>query len=79
MAYLAMKCAWNQIVGIGVDTHVHRISNRLRWVKKPTKQPEDTRKELQDWLPRLVRLNSFKLIAFYKRTHNYFILFQHNM
>lgn len=52
MAYLAMKCAWNQIVGIGVDTHVHRISNRLRWVKKPTKQPEDTRKELQDWLPR---------------------------
>lgn len=52
MAYLAMKSAWNQIVGIGVDTHVHRISNRLRWVKKPTKQPEDTRKELQDWLPR---------------------------
>ncbi|KAK3089665.1 hypothetical protein FSP39_005465 [Pinctada imbricata] len=50
MAYLAMKCAWGQVVGIGVDTHVHRISNRLGWVK--TKQPEDTRKALEDWLPR---------------------------
>ena len=29
MAYLVMKCAWNQVLGIGVDTHVHRISNRL--------------------------------------------------
>ncbi|XP_062566436.1 endonuclease III-like protein 1 [Saccostrea cucullata] len=52
MAYLVMKCAWNQVQGIGVDTHVHRISNRLGWVKKPTKQPEDTRKALEDWLPR---------------------------
>lgn len=26
--------------GIGVDTHVHRISNRLRWVKTDT--AEDT-------------------------------------
>ncbi|XP_052774621.1 endonuclease III-like protein 1 [Mya arenaria] len=52
MAYLVMKCAWNQVDGIGVDTHVHRISNRLGWVKKPTKQPEDTRKALEAWLPR---------------------------
>lgn len=52
MAYLVMKCAWKQIEGIGVDTHVHRISNRLGWMKKPTKQPEDTRKALEDWLPR---------------------------
>ncbi|XP_060589390.1 endonuclease III-like protein 1 [Ruditapes philippinarum] len=52
MAYLVMKCAWNQIEGIGVDTHVHRISNRLGWVKKTTKLPEDTRKALEDWLPR---------------------------
>ena len=52
MAYLVMKSAWNVIDGIGVDTHVHRISNRLGWVKKPTKQPEDTRKALEDWLPR---------------------------
>lgn len=52
MAYLVMKCAWNEIQGIGVDTHVHRISNRLGWHKRPTKQPEDTRKSLEDWLPR---------------------------
>lgn len=52
MAYLVMKCAWNEVLGIGVDTHVHRISNRLGWHKKSTKQPEDTRKSLEDWLPR---------------------------
>jgi endonuclease III len=36
----------------GVDTHVHRISNRLGWVKKPTKTPEETRKALESWLPK---------------------------
>lgn len=36
---------------VGVDTHVHRISNRIGWVKKPTPTPEDTRKALQFWLP----------------------------
>lgn len=35
---------------LGVDTHVHRISNRLGWVK--SKMPEDTSKQLEDWLPR---------------------------
>ena len=28
--------------GIAVDTHVHRISNRLNWVK--TKSPDETKK-----------------------------------
>ncbi|GAB6019256.1 Endonuclease III-like protein 1 [Chamberlinius hualienensis] len=51
MAYLCMTIAWNQTVGIGVDTHVHRICNRLKWVKN-TKTPEETRKKLEDWLPR---------------------------
>jgi endonuclease-3 len=46
-----MSCGWNKVVGIGVDTHVHRISNRLGWTKKQTKTPEQTRKELQEWLP----------------------------
>ncbi len=50
MAYLCMKNAWGKIIGIGVDVHVHRISNRLGWVK--TKKPEQTRKELEGWLPR---------------------------
>jgi endonuclease III len=30
-------------VGIGVDVHVHRITNRLGWHKPPTKAPEETR------------------------------------
>lgn len=38
-------------MGIGVDVHVHRISNRLGWVPS-TKNPEGTRKALQEWLPR---------------------------
>uniref|UniRef100_A0A1A8RIL7 Endonuclease III-like protein 1 n=1 Tax=Nothobranchius rachovii TaxID=451742 RepID=A0A1A8RIL7_9TELE len=52
MAHLAMDIAWNQVSGIGVDTHVHRISNRLGWFRRPTKNPEETRKALEDWLPR---------------------------
>jgi len=52
MAYIAMSVAWNENVGIGVDTHVHRISNRLGWTKIPTKTPEHTRKALEEWLPR---------------------------
>lgn len=52
MAHLAMNIAWDQVSGIGVDTHVHRISNRLGWLRKPTKNPEETRKALEEWLPR---------------------------
>lgn len=46
-----MKVAWGEVTGIGVDTHVHRIANRLGWVKN-CKTPEATRKQLEDWLPR---------------------------
>lgn len=58
MATLVMNCAWDNTVGICVDTHVHRISNRLKWVKtwnknNPKSQdPEKTRAELEDWLPK---------------------------
>ncbi|XP_040042932.2 endonuclease III-like protein 1 [Gasterosteus aculeatus] len=52
MAHLAMDIAWDQVSGIGVDTHVHRISNRLGWLKNPTKNAEGTRKALEEWLPR---------------------------
>ncbi|VDP79529.1 unnamed protein product [Schistosoma mattheei] len=52
MAYLAMQCAWKKVTGIGVDTHVHRIINRLKWNKKPTKSPEETRLALEEWFPR---------------------------
>ena len=39
------------ILYTGVDTHVHRIANRLQWLKKKTKEPESTRKSLEEWLP----------------------------
>jgi endonuclease-3 len=38
------------IPAIPVDTHVHRISNRLGWVK--TKKPIDTEKALKKIVPR---------------------------
>ncbi|CAD6499525.1 BgTH12-03636 [Blumeria graminis f. sp. triticale] len=50
MAYLCMSCAWGRTEGIGVDVHVHRITNRWRWHN--TKTPEETRLALQAWLPR---------------------------
>ncbi|POM65333.1 LOW QUALITY PROTEIN: Endonuclease III, HhH-GPD superfamily base excision DNA repair [Phytophthora palmivora] len=42
--------AWGQVDGIIVDTHVHRLAQRLGWASTTT--PEDTRKELEDWIPR---------------------------
>ncbi|XP_055551427.1 endonuclease III-like protein 1 [Wyeomyia smithii] len=51
MAHLCMRSAWNVVTGIGVDTHVHRICNWLRWVPKETKTPEETRIALEQWLP----------------------------
>jgi len=52
MAHLCMNVAWKKQSGIGVDTHVHRISNRLGWTgAKGTKNPEETRKALESWLP----------------------------
>lgn len=52
MAHLVMQVAWDEITGIAVDTHVHRIANRLEWVKKNTKDPIATERELEDWIPR---------------------------
>nr|CAI5822206.1 unnamed protein product [Callosobruchus analis] len=49
MAHICMSSSWGQVSGIGVDTHVHRISNRLGWAN--TKTPEETRKCLEGWLP----------------------------
>ena len=50
MANLAMNNAWNEIIGIGVDVHIHRIANRLKWVK--TQTPEQTEVELQKIFPK---------------------------
>jgi endonuclease III len=37
IAYLTFSIAWQRNEGICVDTHVHRIANRLRWVRKDDK------------------------------------------
>lgn len=50
MAYLCMSAAWGKHEGIGVDVHVHRITNLWGWQK--TKNPEETRAALESWLPR---------------------------
>ena len=31
--------------------HVHRITNRLKWHKPPTQTAEQTRVNLESWLP----------------------------
>ena len=51
MAHLTMQAAWGRCQGIAVDVHVHRICKRLAWTED-AKTPEDTRKQLEAWLPR---------------------------
>jgi endonuclease-3 len=45
-----MSAAWGKHEGIGVDVHVHRITNLWGW--HTTKNPEETRMALQSWLPK---------------------------
>ncbi|KAJ2597396.1 alpha,alpha-trehalase nth1, partial [Coemansia sp. RSA 1722] len=52
MAYLVMHAAWQDNQGIGVDTHVLRITHRLGWVSDLAKTPEATRHSLESWLPK---------------------------
>jgi endonuclease-3 len=50
MGYLTLSAAWGRHEGIGVDVHVHRITNLWGWHKTST--PEQTRAALESWLPR---------------------------
>lgn len=53
MAYLTLQKAWDLNVGIGVDTHVDRLAKMWKWVDaKKCKTPEQTRIELEKWLPK---------------------------
>ena len=52
MAILLLQDAFGKVEGIGVDTHVHRIANRLKWVKKPTNNPNKTGSLLEEWVPK---------------------------
>ena len=49
MALIALDVAFGVVMGIPVDTHVHRISNRLGWAKGET--PEQTRADIESWIP----------------------------
>jgi endonuclease III len=50
MAYICESVAWKTTTGIGVDTHMHRLFNKLGWVQN-CKTPEHTRIQLESWLP----------------------------
>lgn len=50
MAHLCLSAAWGRTEGIGVDVHVHRITNMWGWHR--TKTPEESRVALEAWLPR---------------------------
>ncbi|KAH6630905.1 DNA glycosylase [Chaetomium sp. MPI-SDFR-AT-0129] len=55
MAHLCMSAThgWNTTLGIGVDVHVHRITNLWGWNgATPSRNPEETRHALESWLPR---------------------------
>ena len=36
MAHLVLQEAFDKVEGVSVDTHVHRIANRLQWVESKT-------------------------------------------
>ena len=50
MAYIVENVAFGISTGIGVDTHMHRIFNDIKWVNSKT--PEQTREQLEGWLPK---------------------------
>lgn len=52
IARVILLLAWDKADGLIVDTHVHRLAQRLHWVPSPSKTAEDTRKELEQWVPR---------------------------
>ena len=59
--------AHKKVDGIAVDTHVHRISNRLNFVK--TKLPEETRLELQSFIDKELWEVVNELLVWFGQTH----------
>ena len=51
---------------IAVDTHVHRIANRLGWVR--TKSPEETERNLAEFLPKRHWLTINELLVAHGKT-----------
>jgi endonuclease-3 len=58
IARVVLLLAWHRVDGVIVDTHVHRLARRFGWAgsRSSTKDEaftaEDTRRELEAWLPR---------------------------
>lgn len=58
IARVVLLLAWRRVDGVIVDTHVHRLARRFGWAgshhssKDKALTPEDTRRELEAWLPR---------------------------
>ena len=51
MAHLTLQHGFDKVEGISVDTHVHRISDRLGWTKDAA-TPGKTADQLEQWLPK---------------------------
>ncbi|KAG7374753.1 DNA glycosylase [Nitzschia inconspicua] len=51
MAFIVESICWETQTGIGVDTHMHRLFPLVGYVSKSVKNPEQTRIELEAWLP----------------------------
>lgn len=51
MGYLLLQRGWNKNEGIGIDVHLHRLAQLWGWVSK-SKSPEDTRVQLEAFIPR---------------------------
>ena len=52
MAHLFLQIAYNQVEGISVDVHMHRIFPLWGWVPATSTTPEHVRKALEEWLPK---------------------------
>lgn len=61
--------AIGQNVGIGVDVHVARISNRLGWHKPGTEEPEKVRLNLESWLPKEYHREINKMLVGFGSSH----------
>ncbi|KAH8582392.1 endonuclease III [Cryptosporidium sp. chipmunk genotype I] len=66
MANLILQIGFGIVVGISVDTHMHRIFNRIGWVK--TKNPVETSKEMEKMLPRVYWNDINKVFVGYGQT-----------
>lgn len=52
MGFLLLQRGWYKNEGIGVDVHIHRLAQMWGWTSAKARTPEQTRLELEGWLPR---------------------------